>query len=120
MIAIFDNLIKWCDMSFSKYGHAFVVAGVCLASACTWVKPAPGAEHVALVKPAHTENCRYLGEASATVKHSLAGLKRKQAKVADELVNLARNEAIKMGGDTIVSAAEPSDGRQQFKVYACQ
>ncbi len=90
------------------------------ATACTWVKPKEGAEEVALVKTAHVENCDSLGVATASVKHKVAGLKRKSDKVSEELLTLAKNEAASMGGDTLVSLSAPEEGSQRFQVYRCK
>jgi hypothetical protein len=35
-------------------------------------------------------------------------------------VSLARNEAVKLKGDTIVPATDMKDGEQTFNVYRCQ
>ncbi len=89
-------------------------------SACTWVKPEPDARQVAIVKPIHTQNCKKLGNASAQTKYKIAGLQRKSKKVSEELLMLAKNEAVSMGGNTIVSLKAPIEGRQSFSVFLCE
>ena len=44
---------------------------------------------------------------------------RDAGKVKTELETLARNEAIKLKGDTVVPVTEIKDGEQTFKVYQC-
>lgn len=98
---------------------SLLVVSICITSACTWVSPGVGTENIALVKPAHVEQCKLVGTANAGVKHKIIGLKRKSAKVADELINLAKNEAFDLGGDTIVAKGKAIDGKQAFSVYKC-
>ncbi len=92
---------------------------VCLM-ACTWVKPEEGAQDIALVKPAHVETCKKLGTASATSKSKVLGITRGERKVAEELLVLAKNEALSLGGDTLVSETSPEEGQQHFSVYKCR
>ncbi|WP_370978896.1 DUF4156 domain-containing protein [Agaribacterium sp. ZY112] len=87
--------------------------------ACTWVKPQEGAENISLVKKAHTEACERLGKAHVSVKSKVALIERKSSKVAEELLTLAKNQAVSMGGDTLVSIDKPKDGAQSFEVYNC-
>lgn len=89
-------------------------------AACTWVKPIPGSEQVALVKSAHVAQCKKIGIATARTKAKVALLQRKPVKVAEELLTLARSQAFDMGGDTIISKAAPEQGMQRFEVYSCK
>lgn len=87
---------------------------------CQWVKPTDGGDNVSLVKMAHVVNCEKLGSTTSTVKDSIGFIDRKERKVVDELVTLAKNDAAKMGGDTIVAKKAISEGSQEFNVYRCQ
>jgi hypothetical protein len=95
---------------------------MCLFSlvACNWVKPDAGSEAVSLVKAAHVEECEKLGDISVSVKDKVAGMGRKTAKVARELVVLAKNQAVSMEANALVSSAEPVDGKQMFAAYKCE
>lgn len=97
----------------------FLACPLLFSLGCSWVNEKPGAESVALVKAAHVESCEKLGTASASVKHKMMGVERKTAKVSQELLTLAKNEAVALGGDTIVSESAPEEGSQSFKVYKC-
>ncbi len=88
-------------------------------SACQWVKPSEEGSAVALVKPIHVENCEKLGSTTSTVKEKVGIVKRKEQKVTDELVTLAKNEAAKMGGDTILAKGSRESGSQSFEIYRC-
>lgn len=87
-------------------------------SACTWVKSEPGAFDVNLKKPEEVTACKKLGNATTSTKASF-GLNRNADKVAIELLTLARNEAVKMGGNTVVPAGQVIGGSQPFAIYQC-
>jgi len=97
-----------------------LVGSVALASGCQWVKPTESGAQVALVKPALVANCEKLGSTVSIVKARVGIVQRKKAKVADELVTLAKNEAGNMGGNTIITRKAPEEGRQTFEIYSCQ
>jgi len=54
-----------------------------------------------------------------SVRSDVASFKRDAEKIKTELETLARNEAIRLKGDTLVAATEIQDGEQTFKVYKC-
>lgn len=100
---------------------ALIVSAVLLPlAACTWVKPNPGAERITQVKPEHVSTCERLGQTSVRSAATIAFIVRNRNKVATELATLARNDATKMGGDTIVAQAAPVDGTQTFVIYRCK
>ncbi|MBY0474406.1 MAG: DUF4156 domain-containing protein [Nitrosomonas sp.] len=95
------------------------VCGSLILSSCTWVKVTSNGESVRLVQSARTvESCKKLGQVTAKVESKIV-FNRDTEKVADELADLARNEAALMGGDTIAPVSEINDGRRSFSVYQC-
>lgn len=88
-------------------------------SACTWVELTPEAESVRIVEAVHVTNCKLAGTTTVTVKADVASFKRDAEKIKSELETLARNEAIRLKGDTLVAATDIQDGEQTFKVYKC-
>jgi len=88
-------------------------------SACTWVDLAPEAESVRIVEAVHVANCKMVGTTTVSVRSDVASFKRDAEKSKTELETLARNEAIRLKGDTLVAATEIQDGEQTFKVYKC-
>jgi hypothetical protein len=91
---------------------------VLLLSACSWVELTPEGEKVTVAKAAHVTNCKFAGTTTVSVKPDALGA-RNAEKVKTELETLARNEASKLKGDTIVAVTEVKDGEQTFKVYQC-
>ena len=93
--------------------------GILILSSCAWVKVSSIGEGVRLVQSTRTvESCKKLGNVNAKVVSKVI-FERDNEKVADELADLARNEAGLMGGDTIVPITEIYDGRRRFAVYQC-
>ncbi len=92
-----------------------------LASACTFVKMAPGAENVRVAKlGADLSACERRGEIEVSVKDRLGPYSRDAIRVRDELETLARNEAPGLGADTVQPKAEPADGAQRFFAFRCR
>lgn len=100
----------------------FVITSLALIalSGCTFVKTTDDGAKVALVKPIHVQKCKKLGSTTSQVKENVGFINRRDKDVTLELINLAKNEAAKMGGDTIISKGEISEGRQTFEIYKCQ
>jgi len=95
------------------------VLGAVAVASCTWVEPTAQGSSVTLVKSAHVAHCQLLGTVTSSTKDKIAMIDRSEEKVAEELVDLARNKAATMGGDSIVAEGPPSAGSQTFRVYRC-
>ncbi|MGD8175155.1 DUF4156 domain-containing protein [Marinimicrobium sp. ARAG 43.8] len=91
-----------------------------LASACTWVKVSDEAEEVVVGKEGNVRGCEKLSDTNVSVANSIGPVHRNSEKVATELLNMGKNEATRLGGDTIVPKTKPDDGRQTFSIYRCQ
>jgi hypothetical protein len=89
-------------------------------SGCTWVQPVPGASQVTLVMPQHVSECESLGTATFQVKAQIGPIHRNEAKVGEELLTLAKNSAVEMGGDTLVAEGPPTGGSQRFRTFKCK
>lgn len=91
-----------------------------IASACTWVKTEKSADDVVVGKEYNVRGCQKLSETNVKVADSVGPINRSPEKVASELLTMGKNEAVRLGGDTIVPKSDPEDGRQTFLVYSCQ
>lgn len=90
-----------------------------MGSACTWVQLSVDAEDVELVKAAEVSECKKIGNTTSNVMSKFGFYDRDEEKVGEELLNLARNETIKMGGNTLVADSAITEGSQRFAVYSC-
>jgi hypothetical protein len=107
-----------------KIRHSKIIAialfGYAVISGCTWVDPIAGASSVTLVQPAHVTNCKSVGTTISQVKAKIGIINRNDEKVAGELLTLAQNSAVEVGGDTLVAEGAPSEGTQKFRIYKCR
>jgi hypothetical protein len=89
-------------------------------SACTWgIKLDDGARNVRTAWNGDVSSCKEQGKVTVSVMNRVGPVDRNDLKVRDELEVLARNEAAKMGADTVKPLADPSEGSQPWGAYTC-
>ena len=88
-------------------------------AACAGVKPNEQAETITLVKPEHVASCKKLATTNVTVTDKVGFIKRGEPAITEDLLNLAKNRAIELGGDTIVEKSPPSEGKASYEIYDC-
>lgn len=98
--------------------HVVLSVLCCLATACTWVHMAPGAEAVKVVATPPV-GCTERGEVEVSVKDRLGPIERSPLKVRDELETLARNEAPGLSANTVQPLDGPEDGTQRWRAWRC-
>lgn len=96
-----------------------VIAVAAITSSCTWVKVSEKGSSVAVANAVNVRGCENLSEVTVSVTSKVGFIKRNADKVATELANLARNEAVGLKGDTIVPSSTIENGKQSFNVYKC-
>lgn len=97
----------------------FMVGGFLLAG-CSFNEPTEASKQVMLVKDYNVTTCQKLGDTVARVKDSLGGVKFSEKEVQEELIVIAKNDAAKMGGDSIVAVSDVKGGVQKFAIYRCK
>jgi hypothetical protein len=88
-------------------------------AACAGVKPHEQAESITLVKPEHVASCKKLATTNVSVTDKVAFIKRGEPAITQDLLNLAKNRAVELGGDTIVEKSPPSEGKASYLIYDC-
>lgn len=88
-------------------------------TACTWVTLTEEAEKVRVLSTQEVSQCTLLGRTTSNTAAVVAGVRRHDNAIQHELINLARNSAVSLGGDSIVAETQMLDGKQTFKVYRC-
>lgn len=97
-----------------------IITGSLLLGACNFVKVSETGSNVAVSNASAVGNCSKVSQLTVKVRDNYVGsMKRNPETIAKELANMARNEAIDAGGDTVVPVSEPANGRQTFDVYQC-
>lgn len=94
-------------------------ATILTISGCSWVEVNPNASQVKLLTISDIQNCEKLGEIESTVLDKVGFIDRDKEAVVENLVDLARNEAVQMGGNALVPASKVKDGRMRFWLYQC-
>jgi hypothetical protein len=80
----------------------------------------PGSEKVAVAEAKQIASCQSKGAATVSVLSSVGFISRSEEAVEENLLQLARNSAVDMGGDTIVKGPAPKYGQRNFDVYKCR
>jgi hypothetical protein len=88
-------------------------------SACAFVKPSDRGARVKVAEASEVGQCRKVGTTTVSVMDKVIGMPRGYRTLAEELSNMARNEAPNLDGDTVVPVSDIVDGQQQFEVYDC-
>ncbi len=90
-----------------------------MINACTWVQLTAEGEAVSLSSAGLVSDCGRIGRATAKTLGKIVVVERGGGRLQEELLTLARNEAGRMGGNTIVPESLIVDGQQEFGVYSC-
>ncbi len=98
---------------------ALIAAAIMLAGCATALKLTPEGEKVRVLGPDEVDSCRLVGRTNASVTWIVAGVKRPDNVIVQELRIVARNAASRLGGDTIVPLTVVDGGQQSFQVYKC-
>ena len=94
------------------------IAAIALTG-CTWVQLTAEGENVSLAGVDVIGNCERIGRATAKTLGTIVAGERGGGRLQEELLTLARNEAGRMGGNTVVPESLINDGEQDFGVYNC-
>jgi len=86
---------------------------------CTWVQLTGEGENVSLASVDRIGNCERIGRATSKTLGSIVTIERGGGRLQEELLTLARNEAGRMGGNTVVPESLIDNGQQDFAVYNC-
>lgn len=111
-------------MQFSKKWIGLVglglVAGGLTGCASSMIGERVGAEQVVLAKEADVAKCKSLGRSTLSVLSSLGPITRSAEAVEENLLQMARNEAIDKGGDTVVKGNSLEYGKRSYEVFKCK
>ena len=88
-------------------------------SGCAFVQVSEAGAGVTQASATDVANCTEVGVVESTTQARVL-LERGSAKVKQELIDLARNQAAGMGANAIVPIGEPVDGKQSFRAYKCE
>ncbi|MGE5027990.1 MAG: DUF4156 domain-containing protein [Betaproteobacteria bacterium] len=102
-----------------------VVAAVplfALLSGCAsdFIKVREGSDRVSLAEASQVGNCQSLGRTTVSVVTKVGLYNRSIEDVDANLLQMARNSAVDMGGDTVVRGDRLEVGKRVFAIYKCR
>ena len=92
------------------------ILAVLALNGCSFIKLTPDGKKARVLSTEEVSTCRELGQLSVATRLIFP---RPGSSIQQELIALGRNNAVTMGGDTIVPESADIDGRQIFNVYKC-
>ncbi len=75
---------------------------------------------VAVAEPGGVGQCVRKGKTTVRVLDKVGFISRSIADVDANLLQLARNDAVDMGGDTLVPGERPEVGKRTFAIFKCR
>ena len=79
-----------------------------------------GSDHVSLAKADQTANCQSKGKINITVMAKIGIIPRSEDDIEANLYQMARNDAVENGADTLVKGESKELGKRQFEMYKCR
>lgn len=104
-----------------KFSIVFMLFNIALLGCSSHlIKTKEGAESIKLVELLDSSGCEDKGIVTVSVLTKLGFFSRSVESVEKNLIQLARNGAIDVGGDTIVEGELIEFGKRSFLVFQCQ
>lgn len=99
-----------------------ILLSALLLGACssTMIGTAPGSDQIAVANADAVGSCKALGRTSVSVYASSGPFTRSEEAIEANLEQLARNEAVKQGADTVVKSDSAQMGQRFFNLYQCK
>lgn len=79
-----------------------------------------GAEQVVLAQASQVSGCKSLGKTNLSVLSAVGPITRSAESVEDNLLQMARNEAVDKGGNTVVKGNSLQYGTRTFEIFKCK
>ena len=79
-----------------------------------------GADQIVLADATQVSKCKSLGRTTLSVLSSLGPITRSAEAVEDNLLQMARNEAVDKGGDTVVKGTSMEYGKRSYEIFKCK
>ena len=97
------------------------VSALTAVSGCTWVSPSPEVKQkgIMVLPQDRVSQCRLLSKTQVSVADRVGFINRVQSDVEKDLQNLAMNQAVTQGGDTVSALGPTQNGNQTFGIYKC-
>ncbi len=88
--------------------------------ASSWIGVREGAERVSLAEPNQVAACQSKGKINVSVLAKVGLSERDAEDVEANLYQLARNNAVDAGADTLVKGESKEFGKRTFEMFKCR
>jgi hypothetical protein len=79
-----------------------------------------GADQIAVAQATQVATCKSLGRSTVSVLSALGPITRSAEAVEENLLQMARNEAVDKGADTVVKGNSMEYGKRSFEFFKCK
>lgn len=108
-------------MSIRTFSISFAMAALLLGGcSSTLIGERLGADQIVVAEATRVSQCKSLGRTTVSVLATLGPIARSNEAVEDNLVQMARNEAVSKGGDTVVKGNSLEYGKRSFEIFKCK
>lgn len=107
-------------MKFFAYIVVTLFALNLIGCASQLIEVKSGSDLVALVEADQVKTCQSKGVVNVSVLTKVGFISRSVDAVEQNLLQLARNNALEVNGDTLVKDEMPAFGKRSFLVYKCK
>lgn len=108
-------------MSIRTFSVSFAVSALLLGGcSSTLIGERLGADQIVVAEATQVSKCKSLGRTTVSVLATLGPIARSNEAVEDNLVQMARNEAVSKGGDTVVKGNSLEYGKRSFEIFQCK
>lgn len=99
----------------------FMAGALVVTAGCTWVSANPQIQQqgIMVLPQERVAHCKLLSKTQVSIADRVGFINRVQADVEKDLQNLAMNQAVAQGGDTVSPTTAATDGAQTFGIYKC-
>jgi hypothetical protein len=107
---------------FKRMFVAAAVPLIVVLSGCAsdLIQVREGSDRVSLADASQVGGCESKGKITVSVLDKVGFISRSVEDVDANLLQLARNGAVDMGGDTVVKGDRPAVGKRTFAIYKCR
>lgn len=96
------------------------LCAISLTGCATWfIDNRQGSEKIALKEAIEVTNCQLIGTTTVSVLSKVGFVTRGVDNIEINLLQLAKNSAVDMGGDTVVKKETSIVGQRPFDIFKC-
>ena len=109
-------------MQQRKFAAMALASSLLLLGGCAsnFIDVRAGSDRVSLAQASQVGHCKPVGKTTVSVTAKVGIYNRSIADVDADLLQLARNDAVDIGGDTVVASERPDVGKRVFLIYRCR